>query len=72
MATKLAQEELDKLKDLKLRSDSKIYEFGQLEMETILTNQYLDSLHETKDKLHTEFKALQQEEQDAAKALNEK
>ena len=44
MATKLTQEELDNLKNLKERSDSKVYEFGQLEIEMLLTHQYLESL----------------------------
>jgi len=72
MATKLTQEELDNLKNLKERSNSKVYEFGQLEIEMLLTHQYLESLDNAKNKLNTDFATLQTEEQDAAKALNEK
>lgn len=72
MATKLTPEEVSRLKELKTKSDSKIYEFGQLEIEMILTEQYLKSLHETKAKLQSEFESLQEEEQKAAKELNEK
>ena len=72
MSKQLSQEELDRLKALKTKSDSKIIEFGQLEIETILTRQYLKSLEETKTKLQSEFELLQKEEQEAAKELNEK
>ena len=38
----------------------------------LLTHQYLESLDNAKTKLNADFGTLQKEEQDAAKALNEK
>ena len=68
----LTQEEITLLAGLKEKNEHKMFEFGQLEMETILAHQHLESLSERKTNLHREFKAMQENDQATAKTLNEK
>jgi hypothetical protein len=72
MTTKLTQEEITLLAGLKEKNEHKMFEFGQLEMETILAHQHLESLSERKTNLHREFKTMQENDQATAKTLNEK
>ena len=49
-----------------------ITEFGQIELEILLTNQRLDSLQDAKEKLQEEYVAMQNQEKDLVDKLNEK
>ena len=72
MTTKLTQEEITLLTGLKEKNEHKMFEFGQLEMEIIIAHQHLESLSERKNSLQQEFEAMQANDQETAKTLNEK
>ena len=69
---KFTQEELDQIKKLRDANALIIQQFGQIEVETIMTNQRLDMLSDTKIKLEGDLKNLQSQEKDLVKDLNEK
>ena len=72
MATKLTEQEIELLKDLKQKNETKMFEFGQIEIEIILAERLIESLYEKKTNLQQEFIAMQDSEQETAKTLNEK
>lgn len=72
MTTKLTQEEITLLTGLKEKNEHKMFEFGQLEMEMIIAHQHLESLSERKNSLQQEFEAMQANDRETAKTLNEK
>ena len=57
---------------IKDANNFKITEFGQVELELLLTRQRLELLDETKAKLQEDYKNLQTQEQDLVKNLNDK
>ena len=69
---KFTQEELDQILKLREANAQKITEFGQIELEILLTNQRLDSLQDAKEKLQNEYVAMQNQEKDLVDKLNEK
>ena len=69
---KFTQEELDQILKLRESNAQKITEFGQIELEILLTNQRLDSLQDAKEKLQEEYVAMQNQEKDLVDKLNEK
>ena len=69
---KFTQEELDQILKLREANAQKITEFGQIELEILLTNQRLDSLQDAKEKLQEEYVAMQNQEKDLVDKLNEK
>ena len=69
---KFTQEELDQINQLKDGTTLKISEFGQIELELLLVEQRLNSLHEAKESLHKAYGKLQEEERDLVRTLNEK
>lgn len=69
---KFTQEELEKIKLLRDENSQKILEFGQIELELIITNKRLELLETTKKQLHDMYMELQNKEQLLVKELNEK
>jgi predicted nuclease with TOPRIM domain len=65
-------EELEKIQELRDANARKVSEFGQVELEVLLTGQRLEQLAETKQKLQDEYVELQKKEQDLIKELNDK
>jgi predicted nuclease with TOPRIM domain len=65
-------EELEKIQELRDSNARKVSEFGQVELEVLLTGQRLEQLAETKQKLQDEYVELQKKEQDLIKELNDK
>jgi hypothetical protein len=69
---KFTQNELDKIVELKKENGERITEFGQIELEILLTTQRLESLQEAKINAQKEYVSLQDQEQNLVKELNEK
>ena len=69
---KFTTEELDELKGIRSDYDIKIGEFGQLELEILLTSQRIETLAKAKEALQTQYVELQTKEQEAVKKLNDK
>lgn len=71
-AIKFTKEELDQINELRDENAQKINEFGQIELEVILTHQRLESLTTAKDKLREDYVGLQNKERELVQQLNEK
>ena len=69
---KFTQEELDKNVKLREANTQKISEFGQIELEILLTNQRIEALKNAKTKLQDEYVGLQDQEKELVKELNNK
>ena len=69
---KFTQAELDQVTKLRDENSQKISEFGQVELEILLTNQRSESLSIAKGKLQTDYVKLQTKEQELVRTLNEK
>ena len=69
---KFTQEELDQIQNLQQSNARMISEFGQIELEILLTNQRIKLLSQTKDNAIKQFESLQEEEKKLVKKLNEK
>ena len=69
---KFTQEELDQITKLRNENATKISEFGQVELETLLANQRLESLASAKSNLEKDYVGLQIKEQELVQTLNEK
>ena len=69
---KFTQDELAKIVELRESNSQKISEFGQVELEILLTNQRMDALQDAKAKLQEEYVGLQKNENDLIKKLNDK
>ena len=69
---KFTQEELDQITKLRNENATKISEFGQVELETLLANQRLESLAAAKSNLEKDYVGLQIKEQELVQTLNEK
>ena len=69
---KFTTEELTKITELRNANAQKINEFGQVELEILLTNQRMDSLTKTKNELQSQYTALQDQELSIVAELNEK
>ena len=69
---KFTQEELDLITELRDGNSTKISEFGQVELEILLTNQRLESLDAAKSTLQKDYIGLQTKEQELVQTLNEK
>ena len=69
---KFTKEELNQITELRNANASKISEFGQVELEILLTNQRTDQLQEAKDDLQKQYVALQDKERNLVKQLNDK
>ena len=69
---KFTPEELDKIVKLRESNNQKISEFGQIELEILLTNQRLTALQDAKVKLQNDYVDLQDKEKELVKELNDK
>ena len=69
---KFTQDELAKIVELRESNSQKISEFGQVELEILLTNQRMDALQDAKAKLQDEYVGLQDKEKELVKELNNK
>jgi len=69
---KFTPEEIKQVQDLRQANADKITEFGNIELDILLTNQRLDFLNETKEKSINGYKNLQQQEKELVENLNKK
>ena len=69
---KFTKEELDQINELRDGNAQKINEFGQIELELLLADQRMESLHNAKDKLQKDYVELQNKERELVQQLNEK
>ena len=69
---KFTQEELEQITKLRDENSQKISEFGQVELEMLLTSQRMESLSIAKDNLQKDYVKLQTNEQELVSTLNEK
>ena len=69
---KFTKEELDQITELRDGNSEKIREFGQIELEILLTTQRVNALSEAKNTLHEEYVKLQDKERELVKQLNDK
>ena len=69
---KFTEAELKDIAELRNANAQKINEFGQIELEILLTNQRLDVLVDTKQNLEKQYVELQTKEKALVAKLNEK
>tara|TARA_R110002051_G_scaffold103170_2_gene174859 strand:- start:606 stop:884 length:279 start_codon:yes stop_codon:yes gene_type:complete len=69
---KFTEEELKEISQLREANVTKITEFGQLELELLLTNQRLEVLESTKIDIKNQYIALQEKEKELVTTFNEK
>lgn len=69
---KFTDDELQSLQALQTGYQEKQSALGQLAVQRILLNQQLEALETRTVEIETEYKTVQQEEQDIVKTLNEK
>lgn len=69
---KFTTEELKQITDLRNGHAQKINEFGQVELELLLTKQRMDSLEQTKLDLRAQYISLQEQEKQLVADLNKK
>ena len=67
---KFTKEELDQITELRNANATKINEFGQVELELLLSIQRMVQLNATKVDLENEYVALQEKERTLVKQLN--
>ena len=70
--TKFTDDELKSLQELQEKYQTKQAELGQLAVQRVLHNQRGEALEKTTEKLEKEYEAIQQEESNLVKSLNEK
>jgi hypothetical protein len=70
--TKFSPEELQQLSDLRKQYEAKILEFGQLELEVMLTEQHVEDLKKAKVQLQQSYRDLQEQERKLLETLNMK
>jgi len=68
----ITQEELKSIEELRGKSTDLIFEFGQTEMEIMMTEKRLTDLKSHKSSLETKYKELQDTETLLVQSLNEK
>ena len=69
---KLDQTEIETLTSLRQRSQEKIMQFGEIEMELIFLDNRIEEMHKMKDSLKNELTAMQEEERKVSKDLEDK
>jgi hypothetical protein len=69
---KFTDDELQSLQALQTSYQEKQSALGQLAVQRLLLNQQLEALETRTVEIETEYKTVQQEEQDIVKTLNEK
>ena len=70
--TKFSAEELEQLSNLRKAYEAKVLEFGQLELEIMLTEQHVANLQTAKTQLQQDYKNLQEQERTLLQELNSK
>jgi len=68
----ISTEELDSIKSLRNSSTDLIFEFGQVELEIMMTEKRLTELKNHKASLEDRYSNLQKNETDLVQSLNEK
>ena len=68
----ISTEELDSIKSLRNSSTDLIFEFGQVELEIMMTEKRLTELKNHKASLEDRYNNLQKNETDLVQSLNEK
>ena len=68
----ITQEEMKSVETLRNSSTDLIFEFGQVEMEIIMSERRLSDLRAHKTTLETRYKELQEQEAKLVQSLNEK
>ena len=69
---KFTEAELKEITELRNANAQKINEFGQIELEILLTNQRLEILEDTKADLKQQYIDLQTKEKELVPSLNKK
>ena len=69
---KFTKAELEKIVELREANAGKINQFGQLELALLLAKQRVDSLNQAKIQLQNDYVALQNQETELVKELNDK
>jgi len=69
---KFTEDEVAKIVELREANAQKITEFGQIELEILLTNQRIEALKDAKNKLQEDYVELQNKESNLIKELNNK
>ena len=69
---KFSEEELKELGELQTSYQEKQNVLGQLAVQKILLNQQIDALNNRTSEVEQEYQAVQQEERDLVKTLNDK
>ena len=69
---KLDQTEIETLTSLRQRSQEKIMQFGEIEMELIFLDNRIEEMHKMKDSLKSELATMQEEERKVSKDLEDK
>ena len=69
---KFTEAELKEITELRNANAQKINEFGQIELEILLTNQRLEILEDTKTDLKQQYIDLQTKEKELVASLNKK
>lgn len=69
---KLDQTEIETLTNLRQKSQEKIMQFGEIEMELIFLDTRIEEMHKMKDSLRGELTAMQEEERKVSKDLEDK
>ena len=69
---KFTEAELKEITELRNANAQKINEFGQIELEILLTNQRLEILEDTKTDLKKQYIDLQTKEKELVASLNKK
>ena len=69
---KFTEAELKEITELRNANAQKINEFGQIELEILLTNQRLEILEDTKADLKQQYIDLQTKEKELVASLNKK
>ena len=69
---KLDQTEIETLTSLRQRSQEKIMQFGEIEMELIFLDNRIEEMHKMKDSLKNELTTMQEEERKVSKDLEDK
>ena len=69
---KLEQQEMQSIEDLRNQSTDLIFQFGQVEMEIMITSKRLEELQNAKSDLEGQYIELQTKEQNVINDLTEK
>lgn len=69
-AKKFTPEELQTLTELRKRYETKILEFGQLELEIMLTDRHVEDLKKAKTQIQQDYLDLQEEERKLLETFN--